>query len=488
VTVEYLAGGNLYLQAGIEHGVHTGDTLLVYREPGAALLGAFVVLSATADRSVVTFVGDPFPVTRGTALYLVVSTSTEVAPTEALRQPRRDVRIPLSSGPRASGRLSFDVAAQQSTTRWLAEEPMEVSRQFVTPTVSLRTAVSDLPGGMRLDANIRAAYRYSAPLVVDPAPSVRFYQASIGKRFSRAPLQFQAGRFFNVFDPHGGYLDGLLVRVGRDRVGAGATIGFEPVRGNESFSTELPKYSAFADASFGSTGLRYATQLSFHDIQARNGFVNRTYVGRSQRLAWKRFSLSQDLQMDRTIGSGSWTMTRLRVRGALPLAGPLTLSGRYASDRPFDPLVGDTLPFPIQERIGVGLSYVSRGAWIGVDVTRNQGATIERSHTYSASLNVPHTPLAGIGVSGSASYVNQPSFHSLQWSAGLSRSIGGLYARAAYLRYFTESSTRRFDSQAADVSLVAPLNRSVRLSLVARTQWGDNLLAQSLNIGLWTSF
>ena len=488
VTIEYIAGGNLYLQAGTEHGVRAGDTVLVYRQRGGALLGGFVVLSATADRSVVSFVGDPFPVTRGAALHIVVAASGGAIPLAPPSQPRRGAATRITSGPRATGRLSFDVAALQSTTRWLGEEPVEVSRRFVTPTLSLRTAVTDLPSGIRLDANVRAAYRYSAPLVVDPAPSVRVYRASAGKRFSRAPLQLEVGRFFNVFDPHGRYLDGLLVRVGRDHVGAGVTVGFEPVRGNESFSTELPKYSAFANASVGSAGLRYATDLSFHEIRPHNELVSRTYVGWSQRLVWNRLALSQDMQVDRTTAPGTWTVTRLRVRGSVRLAGPLALSGRYAADRPFDPLLGDTLPLPSQEQIGVGVTYVGQGAWLGLDVTRNQGAAIEPSHTYSASFNLPRTPLAGIGIGGSASYVTQPSFHSVQWSAGLSRSIGGLYARAGYLRYLTESTSRRFDSQAADVSLLTPLNRSVRLSLVARTQWGDNLLTQSLAIGLWTSF
>lgn len=488
VTIEYIAGGNLYLRAGTEHGVRAGDTVFVYRQRGGAPLGRFVVLSATADRSVVTFAGDPFPVTRGAALHVVVSTSGGATPLGPPSQPRRDAATRITPGPRASGRLSFDVAALQSTTRWLGEEPVEVSRRFVTPTLSLRTAVADLPGGVRLDANLRAAYRYSTPLVVDPAPSVRIYRASVGKRFARAPLQLEAGRFFNAFDPHGRYLDGLLVRVGRERVGAGVTIGFEPVRGNESFSTELPKYSAFANASLGSGRLHYATDLSFHEIRPRDGLVSRSYVGWSQRLVWNRLALSHDMQVDRTTGSGTWTVTRLRVRGSVPLAGPLALSARYAADRPFDPLLADTLPRPRQEQAGVGLTYVRQGALIGVDVTRNEGAVIERSHTYSAFFNLPRTPLAGVGISGSANYVTQSSFQSVQWSAGLSRSIGSLYARAGYLRYVTESTSRRFDSQAADVSLLTPLNRSVRLSLVARTQWGDNLLTQSLAIGLWTSF
>jgi len=488
VRVEYVAGGNLYLRVGADLGIRTGDTVAVYREQGGALLGAFVVISATSDRSVVTFAGDPFPVTRGAVLYIIAGRGGAVEVGERPPPEHDRPRALSASGPRASGRLSFDVAALKSTTRWVADEPVEVNRQFVTPTMSLRTAVADLPGGIRFDANVRAAYRYSAPLVVDPAPSVRVYRASVAKRFAQAPLQVEAGRLFNVFDPYGGYLDGVLLRIGRESVGAGVTAGFEPVRGNESFSSELPKYSAFGNATFGSQAVRYATEVSLHRVDPKNGLVSRTYAGWSQRFTWRRVSVSQELQLDRMTSAGDWTITRLRVRGSLPLAGPIEVSGRYAADRPFDPVLGDTVPLPRQEQIGAGLSYAGRGVWIGADVTNNQGEAIESSYTYSGSLNVPRTPLAGVGLSVAASFFDQPSFRSVQWSGGLSRSFGSLYARVSYLEYRTESITRRFDSHAADIALLSPLNDRVRLSLLARTQWGENLLMQSLNVGLWTTF
>jgi hypothetical protein len=63
VQIEAVAGENAYLSIGTEGGVAAGDTLAAFR--GDRLAGRLRVVSATATRSVVTFVGEPFAITRG---------------------------------------------------------------------------------------------------------------------------------------------------------------------------------------------------------------------------------------------------------------------------------------------------------------------------------------------------------------------------------------------------------------------------------------
>lgn len=490
VTIVYIAGTDLYLDVGTTRGIAAGDTLQVFQGPGEAYLGTVVVRSATADRSVVVFEGDPFPVTRGKPLYVTFGHTAEVevrndaaAVVVAPRQVGRQTH-----GPRTSGRLSIDVPLLRSTTRWVSDEPVRVERRFVSPSLGLRATVTDLPGGLRVELNSRATYRYSSPLVVQPAQSFRLYQATVGKRFTGAPLLFQAGRFYNVFDHYGGYFDGVLARVGGSGVGVGVAVGFEPIRSNEGLSTAVPKYSAFGSMRAGSGRLRYSSEVSFNEIRPKNGLVRRTFAGWSQRLAWNRLVLSQDLQVDRTEPNGEFAITRLRLRGTVPIGRPFLLSIRYGADRAFDPLFGDTLPHPRREQVGVGLHYWGRGAALALDVTQNRAVGWEPSYTYSTSLSLTRTPFAGIGVSAAAAYFALSESQALQWSVGLSRAVGSVNARASYSEYHTALSSRTFGSRAADLAVLAPLWRGVHLSTVLRTQWGENLLMQSVSFGIWTSF
>ena len=52
VTVEYLAGSNIYIDAGRERGILDGDTILAYSVEGGPLLGALRVISASVSSAV----------------------------------------------------------------------------------------------------------------------------------------------------------------------------------------------------------------------------------------------------------------------------------------------------------------------------------------------------------------------------------------------------------------------------------------------------
>ncbi|MGB5526242.1 MAG: hypothetical protein WBN79_05215, partial [Gemmatimonadota bacterium] len=63
--VEQIAGSDIYLGAGTDVGVVTGSILLVLGADGEDDVGRLRVIEATTKRSITTFVGTPFAVTRG---------------------------------------------------------------------------------------------------------------------------------------------------------------------------------------------------------------------------------------------------------------------------------------------------------------------------------------------------------------------------------------------------------------------------------------
>lgn len=488
VAVEYLAGDNIYLGVGSNEGIAPEDTLFVYRSAGGEYLGALVVLSSTADRAVVVFAGDPFPVTRGTMLHVTLAGGAPVAearPAGPVAAAAARERVSIL-GPEISGRVAFEMNAFQSTTQFQSNQLEQVGRTFATPSVSLRASIHNLPGDLRLRTNLRASYRYSSTDVVQPAQFVRIYQASLGK--VTGPVRFALGRFYSPFETFSGFWDGVLTRFGGNGFGGGFAVGLEPERADETFSSDLPKYTLFLDYRLERRNVRYSGDVSFHQVRPRTDLLTHSFVGVSNRLRFERVSVGHDLQLDRNPETGSWAVSRLQVRTSLPLAKGVDLHVRYAFRQPYLLWRTENVLSARREQAGAGVSYWSSHGTFGVDVTANRFDGGALSYTYSSSFSVVRTPILGLGVSGSATYWTQGGANALQWSSGLSHHFGSAPARVSYQQYRTEIGTRTFQTDAVDLSLLLPLARRVQSSIMGRTQWGDNLRTHSLYISLSTSF
>src|SRR5690606_23891626 len=156
--VTYIAGQNAYLDAGTDAGLAADDTLTALREERR--LGRLRVVSATAARAVVGFVGAPFPLTLGDRLVLVKEAAApEPAPPVAEAPPpaapdRPSLLEPPPSGdrssvalqPEVSGRLQIGVDGLSSSTRAVEGGPA-FARMYARPFAALRAAVDGLPGG-----------------------------------------------------------------------------------------------------------------------------------------------------------------------------------------------------------------------------------------------------------------------------------------------------------------------------------------------------
>ncbi|MDH4043452.1 MAG: hypothetical protein OEY20_08660 [Gemmatimonadota bacterium] len=492
VVVEFIAGSDLYISAGTERGINAGDTLLVYGEAEGVLLGEFVVVSATRERAVVAFVGSPFPATRGKGLYVVprrapvAPPSQPVAPTGA-RQPRPSPE----AGVTVSGRLSLDVNALQarSETPAIGGEPTD--RTFTTPTARLRATVSHLPGDLRLQVNMRASSRYSSD-PVRPDQSLRVYHASLERDWRIA--QFQLGRFYNRYETYSGYFDGFLLHVGGNGFGVGGAVGFQPERTNQLPSSAFPKYTVFVNAGHRGRSVRYTTDLSFHQLLPRNGLLNHTYAGWSQRLQVSGFQLSHNLQVDRDPSTGKWVVTRLLARSDIPLGPRLNLRARYTLYQPYFFTRLDSLITTRRDQGSVGLWLWLGSGSLGADVTVNQVRNERRSYTYAGSLSFPNTALLGLGFSSSISYWVLDDRKAVYLSGALSRTFGRVQLRASYYRYQTDELATALDelttvlAHTGELSLVLPLTRRLYSSFQGRIQRGEHLNNDNLYAGFWLNF
>jgi hypothetical protein len=487
-VVDYLAGADIYLAVGTDQGIVANDTLTVYATADGEPIGRFFVVSATATRAVVEFLGAPFPVTRGATLMLVPGTARRGAAAAVTAEPRRAAPAPRGRAPSLHGRLSLEANAFESTTRWESNEPQSVTRRFATPALGLRAVVADLPGGLSLNTNLRALYRYSDPELIDPAWAVQVYQASLAGTFTGASVYVEAGRFINPYATLGGAWDGALVHVGGRGLGVGVAAGFEPDRGDQGVSTTLPKYAAFVTYDVGDGPVRYATDVSVHHVRPRNGLPVHTYGGWSQYLRVRRLRLGSSLQVDRNPVAGTWLITRLNATASLPLVTGLELRGRLSTYQPYQRWQA-TDPFPFRrDQAGGGLVLWGPRGSASVDVTATRIEGGETSLTYGGAFSLLRTPIFGLDWSVSATWWDQDAFSALYGAAGIARVFGRVMTRASYQLYRAEDADFRSVSHTGDLAVSIPLAQRVYATLQGRVQRGDDLWTNGLFVGLWTAF
>jgi hypothetical protein len=486
VVIEFIAGSNLYISAGTEIGLSADDTLQVYTEANGVLLGAFVVLSAARERAVVAFASSPFPATRGKTLHLVPRHTLIAPPPEPVPQTeRRRPRRSSGAGVQISGRLSVDVSALQTSSVRSAIGAEPIDRTFTTPTTRLRATMTNLPGGLRLQVNMRGSGRYSSTDQVRPVESFRVYQASVAREWTAA--QFQLGRFYNRYETYSGYWDGFLLHFGGDGFGIGGAVGFQPERSNELFSDQLPKYTAFVNAGHRGRSVRYATALSFNEVRPRNGLLDHRYVGWSQRLQVSGFQLSHNVQVDRDPTTNQWVVTQLLARSAIPLGRRVDLSVRYSLRQPYAMTLLDNLITRRRDRGSVGLRFWLGNGSLGGDVTANHVRDGATSYTFAGSFSFPSTPVFGLGVSSSVSYWVLEGRKAVYLSGGLNRSFGRVHSRASYYHYRTEGLSTIL-THTGEFSLTFPLTNRLYASLQGRLQRGKTLNSNNVYAGFWLNF
>lgn len=515
--VEQIAGATIYLRVGTDEGVSAGDTLPVARDSSGAVLGRVAVIAATAQRSVVTFAGAAFPVTRGQTLYLrtggalggagarVAATGAPgaspsgVARTEGAigglggaAGPGMGSRAIAGAGPTLSGRVSFDLDLRRSVTTYGGGDPVSTTRTFATPSVWLQTTARDLPGGFRFDADAQVAQRIADPSIVSPRTSPEIYEASLFKSFGAVPLDFRLGRFYSPYDPFGGYWDGLMVHYG-STVGGGVAAGFEPDRANQTPQGELPKAAAFLDVRAGSSGnLGYDGTLSLTAVRptAASGLADHTFASFSQSVRAGRWFVTQDAQVDRGPSGTSWSLTRARLGVSGPLTDILSVRAGVSRYRPYLYWLADSIPLSYRRDEARGgftlrLQDVTWGGDAAIDHDRGLGT----GHTYSTFFGLRHVLPLRLGLDASGSWFTSGQVRVQTASVHFSRLLGATSARLGYDMYRSDAGHGRWlMSHAVDLGLDVPLGRGLHYSVLGQFRIGGGLGETRLFTSLSKSF
>jgi hypothetical protein len=340
--------------------------------------------------------------------------------------------------------------------------------------------------GFDLRAGSRLAYRYADPGLTTPALSTRVYSAALERSFVRIPLQMTVGRFHSPDEYYSGFWDGLRARFGR-AVGVALLVGFQPDRWNERPSFDRPKASVVLDASVRGDGWRWSADMSGHRVSEVGMLPRHTFAGLSQTFSVGSLRLAQDLQVDQDSGAGDWKISRLGVRGSVPLGGVDVRLGFLRRESYRDWWEGDTFG-PREERLSGGVTVQAAGGFLSADVSRSTDSLGEPALGYTASAAIPGLLPGGGELEGSGSYWS--GAHGRAWSAAPSIAFGGVGSqlRFGYRVYASDFLERSILTHAGELSADLPLGSGRRASVRLTVQRGSSLSSEALTFTFYRVF
>lgn len=489
-VISQIAGQHLYLDLAQSLALQAADTLAL--EDGSTTEHLLVVVAGDSMRAVVTFSGEPFPLTRGSTITFTIRRGPGTGPGPAVAAVAAGSYTPTTRKRpiRVNGRVLLSVDGLQTQTTGLGSDPEVIERDFATPVAAVRMQVTHLPGNLEFNANVRASHRYATDDLVQPETLVRIYQLSLAKTFNAIPLSFRLGRFYNPYEYFSGYWDGGLLYFGRPHIGGGVVAGLEPKLANDGFQSSHPKATVFLQARGRNRSVGYRTDLSFNTVFAQDTTPAHNFVGWALDTYFGRTSFSTSMQIDNNPDSDKPVVTRLLGRLSVPAGRHFILRGNVSRRQPYQlgPATG-VLPYR-RDRAGGGFTVLAGGMNLTADVTWNQQEGLSSLMSYAGGMYAPRT-VADIRLSLSGSYwsdAGDTGEQGLALSGRLNRRFGKLDAGLGYQYYASEILGREDTSHLFDLSLAVPLSRSTRANIRARTRQGNRLSSGGIFASIWWAF
>lgn len=495
--VSHIAGTTIYLDLGRDDGLAAGDTLFIYR---ASQYQGLLIVENLSSKILSARYGaeNIFPLTRGEIVTVRFETPTEEQIIQAEEESNTDRTSILERGahriptvavqPNISGRVMAGTSILYSQTQWGRRIDRTTDRTFASPFTDLNLSAHNLPNGFSAEMALSYTYRYSSDTPISPSHAMRFYRLNIEKTFDSFPLTVSAGRFYNRYDLFSGFWDGVMLRLGDRDQGVGVTGGFEPIRGDEGFSSDLPKYSFFAYKDITFSHIRSSTELSFNTVMPSINLDNHLFAGLYQHFWIGRNRITVNLQADQNPVDNQWILSQTLVRGVLALTKQFELHAGFNRRLPYRMyLPGNPVGYERIQFTG-GMGYRLQSGYVGGDVSFNDSEIEAPSHSISGYGRIQRTHFWNLGYSAAVHYWDDDAGHTLRIAPGIDRYFGDLYLRLGYQFYQSEFAITRNQTHGGELSLMAPFWSDWYLNAQARIDVGDLLLNNSLYLSIWRAF
>jgi hypothetical protein len=497
VQVEHIAGSTFYFRAlddSIDE-MTEGDSVYVYREE--EYLGLLNVLAVSAPRFSAEFADAAFALTRGEELLIKwqpkasQSDHTQTPVTSktpsVMDQQGRSPTGSTETKPQISGRWMTYVSATRSVTRWSSKLDKTDTRVYFYPSTSLHLNMRKLPGDWSLTMRGRLSYRYNVNKEISDRWVPNVYELQAEKSFQRLPLHLSLGRFYNDYDNLSGFWDGAMVRYGKRQAGIGVLAGYQPVRGNEGFSRDLPKASAFLYHDARAGDWRFNTSASVTTVQPSRLWPNHWYGGLKEYIRSDRIRFRGVVQADRNPTDGTYQLSLLQTTLHVDVTKQWRVSGYYNRREPYY-IERGAQPFSyLRQRGGVNLNYHRSGIGGGVGVAINH-VLDQTTQSITGRFYWNRSPWWNLGWSAHGSYYNGDSGHTML--AGLeahkdSRLFG---TDIGYQLYNTQQFGFSNTSHRIMLRLNSRFDSPWRFSLQLQEEIGELIQNQYVGVTLWRSF
>ena len=521
--VRQIAGATVYLDLGTDHGLAVGDTVPLARALRARAVGHMVVTASSTVRSVLSFAGSSFPLSRGDVVAIGLLREPAVAPPPVRdgQEPSEATRSTARSNPRAAstarpedgavadlrpspvgepgssqvtprapahGRWGLDMAVSHAaSTLGTAVDPVDVSRTFATPALRLDLRAPSAVAGFDLRLSSRTTYRYGTEPGFDHAWAPRVYQFALERRFEG--VQLALGRFHSPGESFSGYWDGVSLRLGGAGLGVGALAGFQPDRWNQLPNAELPKATLFLDFDRQSGGTRWRGDVSAHMAWPTDGAPTHTFFGFGQRVSTDRLRISQEVQVDRDPFAGGLRLSRLTGQASVRVSRSVDLRAGVSRRQTY--LIWAVAPEDLfssqRDRANLGVSLRGSRASASIDLGLNRDLSDQVTRSLTGFLSLPRL-FGAVGATGSASWWDGDSGHALSLSPSLLWGVGRARLRAGYRFYTSDVLGRLRTTHAPDFSLDMPFAARLRASIRFRGRWGDGVRSEFFQLNLTRIF
>ena len=496
-----VAGAEAYLDRGTADGLSPGDTVIVERD--GAMVGELTVVAASADRCVATFAGAPFALTRGDQIVLVLPDRSapprpqpptpqpdSARPDRAslFERPPQTTGRPTPSSLRLTGRLQTGVQALRSSTQ--PDEGPSVDRMFASPFMAFRADLAGLPAGTQVHVDARSTYRYSDSPGATSTAEVRVYAAAV--EMGSDLVHLEAGRFISDYERTSGYWDGAGLRVGTERGGVGATVGFQPDRTNGLPATDLPKVASYLYAAHRDGPVRAQGTISggrlFSDRGTSFGGASGSAGYRSGKTSLRT---SASLLSESTAAEG-WSLARASLRGGarMGLFNASAAYGRYrpsaltSARLPVGVLIAPIVRETVTGRVGVRLG--ARGPEIHASGGTYRRDGIADGRSFGAGIRMSRLPTpVPLGLSFNVTARDRNGFRSLYASARATTTLGAASLALGYRLSKIGLLDQTRTTHGLEGSISAPLSRRIGVSVFAGQYGGGGLGRSSVYSSLW---
>ncbi len=499
-----ISGQTLYLNAGRNQGISTGDTLTVYAgEKNGHIRGRLHVIAAISQSCSAEFLGRPFSLTRGEEIYFSTvappqkqiaqnSASPDSVRRKSIMDEKSTFKAPGRSNvvsPVITGRIMTGGYLNLSQSRFSSLDPSWTHQTYASPFVNLMLRGRELPGNLQFDVNMRWSYRYLKQRPFSPTNLFSIYNIKVSKQFKAVPLlSVSVGRFYNQYERFSGFWDGVMLRYGSYSNGVGVITGFEPSLSSQGFSTSVPKHSIFAYTSQNIGPVWSSSEISFNAMYPNNGWMNHLFWGLHQDFRLGRSLIGGSVQVDRDPTQGKWTLTQGYLQGRFQLIGGLSANANWLRQRPYqiwqttDP-IGYT-----RTSYGGGLSYDFSSGYVSSNVSVDKSDLTQAADNYSLYGSLQHTRFWQLGFSGHGSYWSDHTNKVLSAGFGINRWFGQNQFDLGYDFYRTDFVGQAVVSHSITAHFYVPLMKKMILDLQTRFDIGSVTQNKSIYLSIWYNF